>query len=71
MVTVTHGNPIIPVWTAENMHYTFFRRRASVLFYTSMLVASVPVYLLVPRLMKAYMYTVIWVLLKRCYSPGY
>ena len=43
-----------------------FRRKASVLFYTSMPVVSVPVYLLskvVPRLMKAYMYTVIWVLL--------
>ena len=37
--------PIVPVWTAEEYDIRLFGRRVSVLFWTSMPVASVPVYL--------------------------
>ena len=37
--------PIVPVWTAEEYNIRLFGRRVSVLFWTSMPVASVPVYL--------------------------
>ena len=44
MVVVTHCISIVPVWTAEEYNI-LFGRRGSVLFCTSMPVASVPVHL--------------------------
>ena len=41
--------PIVPVWTAEEYNIRLFGRRVSVLFWTSMPVASVPVYIVQSR----------------------